>query len=114
MSGEVREVGKTADVGYQIGVRRTIDCGEEELWSLLLSPEGMASWLGGAIDLTRGASYSFPDGTRGGQIDAFARAPLWAAGVDYAHGTGHGVGLEIHEAPRLGLTDQVLFRLFVV
>lgn len=44
----------------------------------------------------------FPDGTRGGQIDAFARAPLWAAGVDYAHGTGHGVGsfLSVHEGPQ--------------
>jgi Xaa-Pro aminopeptidase len=44
----------------------------------------------------------FPDGTRGGQIDAFARAPLWAAGIDYAHGTGHGVGsfLSVHEGPQ--------------
>ena len=44
----------------------------------------------------------FPEGTRGGQIDAFARAPLWAAGVDYAHGTGHGVGsfLSVHEGPQ--------------
>ena len=44
----------------------------------------------------------FPDGTRGGQIDAFARAPLWEAGLDYAHGTGHGVGsfLSVHEGPQ--------------
>jgi Xaa-Pro aminopeptidase len=43
----------------------------------------------------------FPEGTTGAQIDAFARAPLWAAGIDYDHGTGHGVGsyLSVHEGP---------------
>ena len=43
----------------------------------------------------------FPEGTIGAQIDAFARAPLWAAGLDYDHGTGHGVGsyLSVHEGP---------------
>ena len=44
----------------------------------------------------------FPEGTRGSQLDAFARQFLWAAGVDYAHGTGHGVGafLAVHEGPQ--------------
>ncbi|WP_109808199.1 aminopeptidase P family protein [Sphingosinithalassobacter portus] len=44
----------------------------------------------------------FPDGTVGGQIDAFARKPLWEAGLDYPHGTGHGVGsyLSVHEGPQ--------------
>ncbi|WP_120716967.1 aminopeptidase P family protein [Tsuneonella amylolytica] len=44
----------------------------------------------------------FPQGTVGGQIDAFARQFLWAGGVDYAHGTGHGVGsfLSVHEGPQ--------------
>jgi len=43
----------------------------------------------------------FPDGTSGAQIDSFARAPLWAAGLDFEHGTGHGVGsyLSVHEGP---------------
>ena len=43
----------------------------------------------------------FPAGTTGQQIDALARAPMWAAGLDYAHGTGHGVGhvLQVHEGP---------------
>lgn len=43
----------------------------------------------------------FPEGTSGAQIDGFARAPLWAAGLDYDHGTGHGVGsyLSVHEGP---------------
>jgi len=43
----------------------------------------------------------FPRGTNGGQLDAFARRPLWEAGLDFAHGTGHGVGayLSVHEGP---------------
>jgi Xaa-Pro aminopeptidase len=44
----------------------------------------------------------FPDGTRGSQLDSFARQYLWEAGLDYAHGTGHGVGsfLAVHEGPQ--------------
>lgn len=47
-------------------------------------------------------SAIFPDGTLGGAIDAFARRPLWEAGLDYAHGTGHGIGsyLSVHEGPQ--------------
>jgi Xaa-Pro aminopeptidase len=44
----------------------------------------------------------FPEGTRGAQLDTMARASLWQAGLDYAHGTGHGVGsfLAVHEGPQ--------------
>lgn len=44
----------------------------------------------------------FPKGTRGADIDALARAAHWKAGVDFAHGTGHGVGsyLAVHEGPQ--------------
>ena len=44
----------------------------------------------------------FPKGTSGAQLDALARAPLWEAGVDFDHGTGHGVGsyLSVHEGPQ--------------
>lgn len=43
----------------------------------------------------------FPEGTSGAQIDSFARKSLWEAGLDYDHGTGHGVGsfLSVHEGP---------------
>ena len=43
----------------------------------------------------------FPEGTTGSQLDALARQPLWQAGLDYDHGTGHGVGsyLAGHEGP---------------
>jgi Xaa-Pro aminopeptidase len=43
----------------------------------------------------------FPDGASGAQLDSFARQYLWAAGLDFDHGTGHGVGsyLSVHEGP---------------
>jgi Xaa-Pro aminopeptidase len=43
----------------------------------------------------------FPEGVAGPHLDAFARAALWQAGLDYDHGTGHGVGayLSVHEGP---------------
>ncbi|MGA7994087.1 MAG: aminopeptidase P family protein [Bradyrhizobium sp.] len=52
----------------------------------------------------------FPDGTTGAQIDTLARQYLWQAGIDFEHGTGHGVGsyLSVHEGParisKLGAT----------
>jgi Xaa-Pro aminopeptidase len=48
------------------------------------------------------ATATFPEGTTGQAIDAFARRPLWEAGLDYDHGTGHGVGsyLSVHEGPQ--------------
>ena len=55
--------------------------------------------LQGHIALARAR---FPEGTTGVQLDALARAPLWAAGLDFDHGTGHGVGsyLCVHEGPQ--------------
>jgi len=83
---------------YQDGttdITRTVAIGRpneemRERWTLVL--KGMI-----AISMLR-----FPPGTRGADIDAFARAALWRAGLDYAHGTGHGVGsfLSVHEGPQ--------------
>ncbi|HTT10047.1 MAG TPA: aminopeptidase P family protein [Burkholderiaceae bacterium] len=50
----------------------------------------------------------FPRGTKSPLIDAIARAPIWAAGIDFGHGTGHGVGyfLNVHEGPH-GITPHL-------
>lgn len=55
--------------------------------------------LKGNIDL---AMAHFPKGTRGTQLDVLARIPLWKNGMNYLHGTGHGVGhfLNVHEGPQ--------------
>jgi Xaa-Pro aminopeptidase len=92
---------------------------------LLLIDSG-AQYLGGTTDITRvwpigritaahkrdytrvlkgtiGLSATiFPRGTLSPMLDAIARAPLWAAGLDYGHGTGHGVGyfMNVHEGPQ--------------
>lgn len=93
--------------------------------NLLLIDSG-ANYLDGTTDLTRTiaigtptddmihdftlvmkghialATAVFPEGTRGAQLDAFARMPLWKEGKSYLHGTGHGVGffLNVHEGPQ--------------
>ena len=55
--------------------------------------------LKGTMNLSR---TRFPCGTPGPMLDALARAPLWHQGIDYGHGTGHGVGyfLAVHEGPQ--------------
>lgn len=55
--------------------------------------------LQGLIAISRAR---FPKGVAGGHLDALARAPLWTAGRDFDHGTGHGVGvyLSVHEGPQ--------------
>ncbi len=55
--------------------------------------------LKGMIDVSLAR---FPEGTKGSTLDILARQALWKAGVDYAHGTGHGVGsyLSVHEGPQ--------------
>jgi Xaa-Pro aminopeptidase len=96
-----------------------------EAGSLLLVDSG-AQYLDGTTDVTRTvaigepsaemrerftlvlkghlalAAIRFPAGTTGSALDALARAPLWARGLDYDHGTGHGVGayLGVHEGPQ--------------
>ena len=56
--------------------------------------------LKGVIALS---SAQFPRSVKSPMLDAIARAPIWAAGIDYGHGTGHGVGyfLNVHEGPQV-------------
>ena len=61
--------------------------------------DGFTRVLKGHIAIARAV---FPPGTTGAQLDPFARAHLWRAGLDFDHGTGHGVGsyLSVHEGPQ--------------
>ncbi len=66
--------------------------------------------LRGMINLSRAR---FPTGTTGGHLDPIARAPLWEAGLDFDHGTGHGVGsyLSVHEGPqRFSKADKTVLQ----
>lgn len=61
--------------------------------------------LKGTISL---AKCKFPEGVRGSQIDVLARKALWDVGINYMHGTGHGIGhcLNVHEGPQSIRMDE--------
>lgn len=60
-------VGLTRDAGFEIGVSRTVDFPRQQVWDYLTSPDGIARWLGGGLELpaARGTGYRTPDGTTG-------------------------------------------------
>jgi uncharacterized protein YndB with AHSA1/START domain len=60
-----REVGKTRDTGWQIGVRRTLPLSVDEAWTRVTSPEGMGAWLGAEVELERGKGFALADGASG-------------------------------------------------
>ncbi len=76
-------------------ITRTICVGK----STVLEKKRYTQVLKGHIAI---ATIAFPEGTTGSQLDILARQFLWKDGVDYAHGTGHGVGsyLSVHEGPQ--------------
>jgi Xaa-Pro aminopeptidase len=78
-------------------ITRTVWIGPEEPPAVIR--DRFTRVLKGHIALAR---VVFPRGTVGSQLDGFARQFLWVAGLDYAHGTGHGVGsfLSVHEGPQ--------------
>jgi uncharacterized protein YndB with AHSA1/START domain len=65
--GRRREVGRTGDAGWEIGVSKTIDRPAETVWSFITSPAGIAIWLGGGVTVLpeRGAGYETRAGVRG-------------------------------------------------
>lgn len=63
------------------------------------------------------AALKFPEGTRGNQIDVMARQPLWQYGLNFRHGTGHGVGffMNVHEGPqRIGPGESGSYALPII
>jgi Xaa-Pro aminopeptidase len=82
-------LGGTTDITRVVGVG-TLTPAQRRDFTLVLK---------GVIALS---SARFPRGVKSPMLDAIARAPLWAEGVDFAHGTGHGVGyfLNVHEGPQ--------------
>lgn len=70
-----RPVGLTKDVGYQIGVRRTLSITYDEAWRLLTSNRGIPIWLGSTseVELAKGVRYQLSDGTKG-EVTVYAPA----------------------------------------
>lgn len=60
-------IGLTQDVGWNVGVSRTVPHDPEHVWAMLLSPEGLAAWVGpgAALGETKGDAYATTDGTTG-------------------------------------------------
>jgi uncharacterized protein YndB with AHSA1/START domain len=58
-------IGQTKDVGFNIGVSKTLPFPAEVVWAAVMSPEGIALWLGEGATLTKGTRYETTDGTVG-------------------------------------------------
>ena len=83
------EVGRTRDVGWEIGVSKTIDCPIGALWDFITSPEGTAIWLGDGVTLAPKQGYETATGTHGEtrslhELDRI-RLTWWPAG--WSHDT---------------------------
>lgn len=82
--------------GYATDLTRTFFCGGTGIQPSIKQKHIFTTVLRGAI---AGMTAKFPKGTNGTQLDAIVRAPIWQAGYNFAHGTGHGVGINVHEFP---------------
>lgn len=120
----ISSVGPNAAIIHYKPVTKT--CSELDADSIYLFDSG-AQYLDGTTDITRTVHFGkpsmhektcytavlkghialgnahFPNGTNGQALDTLARVPLWKNGLDYRHGTGHGIGsyLNVHEGPHL-------------
>ncbi len=80
-------------------ITRTVFIGPPDMMPTAEQKRHFTLVLKGMMALSRAR---FPEGTTGANLDVLARQFLWAAGLDYDHGTGHGVGcfLNVHEGPQ--------------
>ncbi|MEI6804884.1 MAG: M24 family metallopeptidase [Myxococcaceae bacterium] len=82
--------------GYATDLTRTFLMGGPNQKATDFQKQIFTAVLKGSI---AGMSARFPKGTTGVQLDAIVRDPIWRLGYNYNHGTGHGVGINVHEDP---------------
>jgi len=90
------DTGTFYDGGYATDLTRTFIAGRREVEATERQKLLFTTVLKGAI---AAMAARIPVGTKGVQLDAICRAPIWSAGFQYIHGTGHGVGINVHEMP---------------
>lgn len=113
-AGSGRQVGRTRDAGWEIGVSATLDHPVERVWALVADPEGQALWLGPGADLPRdkGAAYATDDGTVG-EVRSFrdgdrVRVTMRPAGWDHDTTVQVAVSRVGPDRTRLGLHQEWL------
>ncbi len=90
------DTGGLYEGGYATDLTRTFLVGDKKTTASSFQKKIFTTVLKGAI---AGMSARFPKGTTGVQLDAIVRNPIWKTGATYNHGTGHGVGINVHEFP---------------
>lgn len=90
------DTGGLYEGGYATDLTRTFLLGDANTQAQPFQKRLFTLVLKAAI---AGMSARFPKGTTGTQLDAIVRDPIWRAGKNFEHGTGHGVGINVHESP---------------
>ncbi len=90
------DTGAYYEGGYATDLTRTFLVGAPHVQATAEQKRLYTAVLKAAI---AGMSARFPRGATGEQVDALVRDALWRRGLDYGHGTGHGVGVNVHEFP---------------
>ena len=90
------DTGAYYDEGYATDLTRTFFVGDDSDAPTSDMKKWFTLTLKSAI---AGMTARIPRGANGAQLDGICRSPLWAQGLEYSHGTGHGVGINVHESP---------------
>lgn len=90
------DTGGTYEGGYATDLTRTFLIGSKKTKAKTWQKKLFTCVLKAAI---AGMNARFPQGTTGAQLDAIVRNPIWNMGLNFNHGTGHGVGINVHESP---------------